>query len=128
MLNVDYTFPPFNWRIYGQLPDIFAADPYYQPRLREAFAKSPARAELFAKATYVFAEAAIWRHCSTECAIGFSTYAPLPRLMAIIAGIAWLAASDLDRADATYLLARAEAAESRRLREEFSDLGHARPP
>ena len=64
MLNVDYTFPPFNWRIYGQLPDIFAADPYYQPRLREAFAKSPARAELFAKATYVFAEAAI---CKSAC-------------------------------------------------------------
>ena len=59
MLNVDYTFPPVNWRMYGQLPDIFAADPYYQPRLREAFAKSPERAQLFAKATYVFAEAAI---------------------------------------------------------------------
>ena len=65
MLNVDYTFPPANWRIYGQLPDIFAADPYYQPRLREAFAKSPERARLFAKATYVFAEAAI---CKSACA------------------------------------------------------------
>jgi hypothetical protein len=64
MLNVDFTFPPFNWRIYGQLPDIFAADPYYQPRLREAFAKSPERAQLFTKATYVFAEAAI---CKSAC-------------------------------------------------------------
>lgn len=64
MLNVDFTFPPFNWRIYGQLPDIFAADPYYQPRLREAFAKSPERAQLFAKATYVFAQAAISKSAS----------------------------------------------------------------
>ena len=64
MLNVDYTFPPFNWPAYGQLPDIFAADPYYQPRLRQAFAQSPERAQLFAKATYVFAEAAI---CKSAC-------------------------------------------------------------
>ena len=64
MLNVDYTYVPYNWPTYGQLPDIFAADPYYQPRLREAFAKSPERVQLFAKATYVFAEAAI---CKSAC-------------------------------------------------------------
>jgi hypothetical protein len=64
MLNVDYTYPPHNWRIYGQLPDIFAADPYYQPRLREVYAKSPERLPFFAKATYVFAEAAI---CKSAC-------------------------------------------------------------
>ena len=64
MLNVDSTYVPYNWPTYGQLPDIFAADPYYQPRLREAFAKSPERAQLFAKATYVFAEAAI---CKSGC-------------------------------------------------------------
>jgi hypothetical protein len=64
MLNVDYTFPPFNWHMYGQLPDIFAADPYYQPRLRQAFTQSPERGQLFGKATYVFAEAAI---CKSAC-------------------------------------------------------------
>ena len=64
MLNIDYTYVPCNWPTYGQLPDLFAADPYYQPRLREAFAKSPQRAQLFGKATYVFAESSI---CKAGC-------------------------------------------------------------
>ena len=59
MLNVDSTYAPFNWPTYGQLPDIFAADPYYQPRQREAWAKSPERVKLFSKATYVYAVASI---------------------------------------------------------------------
>ena len=65
MLNVDSTYAPYNWPTYGQLPDIFAADPYYQPRLREAFAKSAERAQLFAKATYVYAVASICKAGST---------------------------------------------------------------
>jgi hypothetical protein len=64
MLNVDSTFAPVNWRMYGQLPDIFAADPYYQPRLREAYARSPERAQLFGKATYVFAVSSICKASS----------------------------------------------------------------
>jgi hypothetical protein len=31
LLNVDFTFPLFNWRMYGQLPDIFVADPCCHP-------------------------------------------------------------------------------------------------
>jgi len=64
MVNIDSTYCPFNWRIYGQLPDIFAADPYYQPRLREAYAKPPERVPLFSKATYVHAVATICKSSS----------------------------------------------------------------
>jgi len=64
MLNVDFTFVPHNWYVYGQLPDIFAADPYYQPRLRQAYARSRERIRLFGKATVVFAESAI---CKAAC-------------------------------------------------------------
>ncbi len=64
MLNVDSTFAPMNWRTYGQLPDIFAADPYYQSRQREAYARSPQRVALFEKATYVYAVSSICKASS----------------------------------------------------------------
>ena len=64
MLNVDSTYVPNNYRIYGQLPDLFAADPYYQPRLREAYAKAPQRVPLFNKATYVHAVSSICKSSS----------------------------------------------------------------
>jgi hypothetical protein len=64
MLNVDSTFTPMNWRTYGQLPDIFAADPYYQSRLREAYARSRERVALFEKATYVYAVSSICKASS----------------------------------------------------------------
>ncbi len=65
MLNLDLTFTPHNWYVYGQVPDIFAADPYYQPRLRQAYEGGPGRLPLYAKAGFVYAESRI---CKLACA------------------------------------------------------------
>jgi hypothetical protein len=61
LLNVDLTYKPDNWYIYGQLPDIFASDPYYQERLRDAYWNHPGRLPLYTKAIYVYAVGAISR-------------------------------------------------------------------
>jgi hypothetical protein len=56
ILNVDNTFKPYNWYNYGQLPDLLASDPYYQPRLRQALASGdPDLISLYSKATSVYA-------------------------------------------------------------------------
>ncbi len=52
-INVDLTFKPYNYYIYGQVPDLLMADPYYQPRLREAHWKHPERLPLYRTATFV---------------------------------------------------------------------------
>ena len=59
LLNVDMTYKPQNWYTYGQLPDIFAVDPYYQSRLRGVYWQNPDRLGIYAKATYVYAVAAV---------------------------------------------------------------------
>lgn len=64
MLNLDLTFTPHNWYVYGQVPDIFAADPYYQPRLRQAYEAGPGRLPLYSKAGFVYAESRI---CKLAC-------------------------------------------------------------
>ncbi|MEA3401451.1 MAG: hypothetical protein U9R79_09460, partial [Armatimonadota bacterium] len=64
VINVDLTFKPENWYTYGQLPDILAADPYYQPRLRDAYWEHPGRLRLFTRATWV---EAIARICHRAC-------------------------------------------------------------
>lgn len=65
LLNVNMTYKPDNWYIYGQLPDIFAADPYYQERLRSAYLEHPERLALYVKPTYVYA---VGRICQSACA------------------------------------------------------------
>mgnify|MGYP005837407825 CR=1 FL=1 len=65
MLNVDMTFKPDNWYIYGQLPDYFAADPYYQTRLAEAYWNKPATIPWYSKCTFVYGVATI---CRSACA------------------------------------------------------------
>lgn len=65
MLNVDMTFKPDNWHIYGQLPDYFAADPYYQTRLADAYWKKPETIPIYAKCAFVHAVASI---CNSACA------------------------------------------------------------
>ncbi|MGB9624388.1 MAG: hypothetical protein ACPMAQ_05950, partial [Phycisphaerae bacterium] len=52
-LNVDLTYKPFNYYIYGQVPDILMADPYYQPRLRTACWQHPERIALYKTARFV---------------------------------------------------------------------------
>lgn len=64
LLNVDLTFKPENWYVYGQLPDILAADPYYQERIRSAYFDHPGRLPLYSKALYVYAVA---RVCQSAC-------------------------------------------------------------
>jgi hypothetical protein len=65
MLNVDMTFKPDNWYTYGQLPDMYAADPYYQTRLAQAYLEKPALLPLFTKATFVYAVGSV---CQSACA------------------------------------------------------------
>lgn len=59
LLNVDTTFKPDNWYVYGQLPDIFATDPYYQERLRQAYWDQPWRVPIYAKATFIYAVSSV---------------------------------------------------------------------
>ena len=65
MVNLDMTFKPENWYVYGQLPDIFAADPYYQTRLAQAYWEKPDTLPMFSKATFVYAVGSI---CRSACA------------------------------------------------------------
>lgn len=57
MLNVNMTFKPDNWYTYGQLPDIFAADPYFQSHLADVYYRKPYRLPAYTKATEVYAVA-----------------------------------------------------------------------
>jgi hypothetical protein len=57
MLNLDMTYKPQNWYIYGQLPDVLSVDPYYQVRLATALWQRPNRVPLYTQATYISAVA-----------------------------------------------------------------------
>lgn len=55
-INIDGTYRPYNYFNYGQVPDVFMVDPYYQPRLRDAFwYHNPQWIPLYEKATYIHA-------------------------------------------------------------------------
>ncbi len=75
MLNLNLTFTPHNWYIYGQVPDIFCADPYYQPRLRQAYNDGPGRYPLYAKAGFVYAESHICKLASEPRPLHIILYA-----------------------------------------------------
>lgn len=64
MVNVNMTFKPHNWHIYGQLPDYFAADPYYQTRLAQAYWNKPDTIPVYSKCTFVHAVASV---CNSAC-------------------------------------------------------------
>jgi len=59
LVNVDNTFKPENWYMYGQLPDIYCADPYFQEQQKIVWSKRPSRAGHFLKPTYVLGVATI---------------------------------------------------------------------
>lgn len=61
LLNVDLTYKPENWIIYGQIPDILAADPYYQNRLGDTYQRHPGWIGQFYQPLYVFAISEIIR-------------------------------------------------------------------
>jgi len=62
LLNVNLTYKPENWMVYGQLPDILAVDPYYQMRLKDVYWKHPGWLAKYCHPFYVFAisETAGW--------------------------------------------------------------------
>lgn len=59
LLNVNLGYKPLQWYTYGQLPDIFASDPYYQVRLWESYGAHPQRREAYAKAEWIYAVSSI---------------------------------------------------------------------
>lgn len=59
MVNLNMTYKPHNWHVYGQIPDIFTVDPYYQVRLKDAYQKRPERIPLYSKATYIYMVSAV---------------------------------------------------------------------
>ncbi len=75
MLNLDFTFPPENYYTYGQLPDIFCVDPYYQARLRQAYESAPGRIPVWAKAGYVYAASRLCRSASAPRPLHVILYA-----------------------------------------------------
>ncbi|MBM4082237.1 MAG: hypothetical protein FJ278_21210, partial [Planctomycetes bacterium] len=64
LLNVDLTYKPENWLVYGQLPDIMALDPYYQSLLRDAYWRHPGRLAAFCHPLFVFAASEVARWAS----------------------------------------------------------------
>jgi len=58
-VNIDGTYKPYNYYTYGQLPDVFMCDLYYQARMREAYWTYPNRIPLYQKATYVYASSQV---------------------------------------------------------------------
>ncbi len=61
LLNVDLTYKPENWLVYGPLPDILACDPYYQMRLADTYQKHPGWLGRNSTPYYVFAIADVAR-------------------------------------------------------------------
>lgn len=58
MLNVDETYKPSNWYIYGHVADVLSTDPYYSQVLCDVFWKRPWQIPVFTKAIYEYAHAA----------------------------------------------------------------------
>lgn len=65
LLNIDNTYKPENWYMYGQLPDVMCADPYYQEQLRQVYLSWPTGLAFHTKPTYVYAVGTI---CHSACA------------------------------------------------------------
>ena len=63
-LNLDSTFKPHNWYTYGQVADIFAADPYYQVRLADSYWVRPYQVPIYTKATYIYGVTSV---CQAAC-------------------------------------------------------------
>lgn len=64
LLNVNLTYKPENWLVYGQLPDILCLDPYYQGVLHGILRGHPGRYEAFSHPYFVYAASEIARWAS----------------------------------------------------------------
>lgn len=62
--NMNGTFKPYNYYIYGHLADILSVDPYYAQRIRDAYSTMPNLQPLYSKATYIYAVAST---CQAAC-------------------------------------------------------------
>jgi len=62
LLNLNETYKPQNWFMYGQLPDILSIDPYYQEHLAYAYWKRPGAMSRFFTPYCLFAASDIARH------------------------------------------------------------------
>jgi hypothetical protein len=78
LVNVDCTFTPLNYYVYGQTADILGSDPYYQARIGQETKKGtqPEKLDAYKKATYIEGVSAI---CS-------SSQAPKPVHITLLAG------------------------------------------
>ena len=56
-VNIDGNVKPYNYWNWGQVPDVFMTDPYYQPELSDAYWNHPEQIPLYARATQVYAVA-----------------------------------------------------------------------
>ncbi len=56
-INVDGNLKPYNYWNWGQVPDVFMNDAYYQPLLANAYWNDNYRIPLYQKATYIYASA-----------------------------------------------------------------------
>lgn len=80
LINIDFTYRPHNYYIYGQTADVLASDPYYQARLNQeaGYGKTPEKLNAFKKATYIEGVAAICH----------SSHAPKPTHILLLGGAA----------------------------------------
>jgi hypothetical protein len=56
-VNIDGNLKPYNYWNWGQVPDVFMVDPYYQPELADAYWNNTYQIPLYSKATMVYATA-----------------------------------------------------------------------
>ena len=65
LLNLDSTYKPAGWLVYGQIPDILCCDPYYQETLNSVtFGKHPGRFGWFSSPYSVYGMSDIMRWCA----------------------------------------------------------------
>ena len=62
LLNVDETYKPQNWFMFGQLADILSIDPYYQGHLVYVYWKRPGAMSRFFTPYCLFAASEVARH------------------------------------------------------------------
>lgn len=62
LLNLDETYKPQNWFMYGALPDILSIDPYYQEHLAHAYWKRPGAMSRIFSPYCLYASSDVARH------------------------------------------------------------------
>lgn len=63
-INLNGSFKPTNYYIYGHVADTVGADPYYQTRIVDSYWTRPNTIPLYSKATYIYAVASMCQAAS----------------------------------------------------------------